>query len=444
MSFLTFVILAVSAGCASLPDLSRVTDQAPAGQQPKILSAKGILPPQKSKEILNRLQGAGHPTDLLERQEAILETMTGFPLTKGNKVILLIDGGATYTTMFKAIEGARDSINLETFEIDDDQMGRRFVELLLKKQGEGVQVNFMYDSKGSLTTPPTFFERMRKAGIQVVAVKLLSTHADHRKLLVVDGRLAITGGVNISQVYASTPFRGDHRKKPPLRWRDTDIEIEGPAVAEFQKMFVDLWLQQNGAPLPANRYFPTLKDEGNALVQAIGSAPGEMNRGTYISYILALSFAERSIHITSAYFIPDDHTLDALTEAARRGVDVKIILPSISDSALALNAMRYNYCELLQAGVKIYERRKALLHAKTAVIDGVWSTVGSTNLDYFSLSYNYELNAVILSRHFAAEMEQMFARDLAESREIRREKWQKRSILEKTKEFFAHMLSHFM
>jgi cardiolipin synthase len=187
-----------------------------------------------------------------------------------------------------------------------------------------------------------------------------------------------------------------------------------------------------------------MKEEGNALVRVIGSTPGTDNRITFIIYVSAITFAQNSIHLTNAYFIPDDQILDAFTAAARRGVDVKIILPSTTDSSLALNAARYNYSELLKAGVKIYERRKALLHAKTAVIDGVWSTVGSTNLDYWSLLSDDEVNTVVLSREFAVEIERMFARDLAESDEIQWEKWKKRPLSQKVKEAFAHLFAHWM
>ncbi|HEX7535120.1 MAG TPA: phospholipase D-like domain-containing protein, partial [Syntrophales bacterium] len=172
--------------------------------------------------------------------------------------------------------------------------------------------------------------------------------------------------------------------------------------------------------------------------------PGADNRITFIMYVAAIMFAEHSIHLTNAYFIPDDQVLKAFTDAAKRGVDVKIILPETTDSRLALYAARHNYSELLEAGVKIYERRNALLHAKTAVIDGVWSTVGSTNLDYWSLLNDDEVNAIVLSREFAAEMEKTFAKDLAESHEIKREEWNERSPFSQLREWFAHLFDHWM
>ena len=356
--------------------------------------------------------------------------------------------------MFKAIQSARDHINLETFIIDDDDVGRKFSDLLLKKQAEGVQVNLIYDSVGSYANPAAFFQRLRDGGIQVVEFNPINplkahgnwllAHPDHRKILIVDGKIAITGGINISSVYSSKLSGRDEDKGTPLPWRDTDVQIEGPAVAEFQKLFLDTWSKQNGPKLSERNYYPKMKEDGNALVRVVGSTPGADNRITFIVYVAAITFAEHSIHLTNAYFIPDDQILKAFTDAARRGVDVKIILPETTDSSLALYAARYNYSELLESGVKIYERRNALLHAKTAVIDGVWSTVGSTNMDYWSLLSDDEVNAIVLSREFAAEMEKTFAKDLVESHQIKREEWKERPLFSKMREWFAHLFDHWL
>jgi cardiolipin synthase len=215
-------------------------------------------------------------------------------------------------------------------------------------------------------------------------------------------------------------------------------------VAEFQKLFLDTWSRQNGPERSGRNYYPRMREDGSALVRVVGSTPGSDNRITFIVYVAAITFAEHSIHLTNAYFIPDDQILKAFGDAARRGVDVKIILPGATDSTLALYAAQYNYSELLESGVKIYERRNALLHAKTAVIDGVWSTVGSTNLDYWSLLSDDEVNAVILSPEFAAEMEKTFARDLAESHQIKWQEWQERPLFSKMREWVAHLFDHWL
>jgi cardiolipin synthase len=384
----------------------------------------------------------------------VVESVTESPLTKGNKVTLLADGQATYAAMFKAIQSAREHINLETFIYDDDDVGRKFADLLLQKQAEGVQVNLIFDSMGSFSTANAFFQRLRDGGIQVVEFNpvnpfkahghWLLAHPDHRKILVIDGKVAIAGGINISAVYSSRLSGRGKVKGEPLPWRDTDVQVEGPAVAEFQKLFFDTWHKQNGPNLSEPDYFPDLKEEGNALVRVVGSTPGQDNRITFIVYVSAITFAEHSVHLTNAYFIPDDQILDALTDAARRGVDVKIILPATTDYSMVIYASQYNYSRLLKSGAKIYERRNALLHAKTAVIDGVWSTVGSTNMDYWSLLSDDEVNAVVLNREFAAEMEKMFAMDLAESDQIQWEEWKKRPLFPRIREWFAHLFDHWL
>jgi cardiolipin synthase len=454
LSLLALFIIC-SSGCASLPNVSTMIAGTPATRQPpQINTARGVLSPEKSRAIMLKLQKSVEPTDILLRHTAVMEEVLESPLTKGNKVALLVDGKDTYAAMFKAMENAKDHINLETYIIEEDETGHRFIELLLKKQAEGVQVNLIYDSVGSFGTSAAFFQRLSDAGIQVVEFnpikplqfewKWLQGHPDHRKLLVVDGRIAITGGINISNVYSSTPFRRKRAAKAALPWRDTDVQIEGPAVAEFQKLFVDTWQRQTGPPLTSRDYFPVLKEKGNALVQAVGSNPGESNRNTFVVYVSAITFAEHSLHLTNAYFIPDEQILAAFTAAASRGVDVKIILPSTTDSWVVLHAQRHNYSALLQSGVKLYERRNALLHAKTAVIDNVWSTVGSTNMDYWSFLNNDEVNAVILSREVAGEMEKMFARDLAESRQIHLKMWRERPVLPRTMEWLAHLFARWI
>jgi len=433
-----------------LPNVSEMIDEAPTAEKPRqIVSSEGLLSPEKSKAIMERLKRSVEPTDILGRHTAVVESVTESPLTKGNKVTLLADGQATYAAMFKVLQNARDHINLETYIIEDDETGRKFAELLLQKQAEGVQVNLMYDSVGSMNTPASFFQRMSDGGIQVVGFNPINplkarkewglTHRDHRKILIVDGKAAIIGGINISKVYSSSPLKRKRNEKAPIRWRDTDIHIEGPAVAEFQKLFLDTWQKQRGPHLSGRNYFPDLKEAGNALVRVVGSTPGQDNRIPFIVYVSAITFAEHSIHMTNSYFIPDDQIVKALTDAASRGVDVKIILPGITDSQLALYAQRYHYSELLKSGVKVYEHSTSLLHAKTAVVDKVWSTVGSTNMDFLSLLNNDEVNAVILSHEFAVEMEKMFVRDLENSSQIQWDEWKKRPLLPRIREWFVNL-----
>lgn len=270
------------------------------------------------------------------------------------------------------------------------------------------------------------------------------TQRDHRKILIVDGEVAFTGGVNISGVYSKGSSAGRHRESSQLPWRDTHVRIEGPAVAEFQKLFLDTWARENGAELPERNYFPALKREGKALVRVVGNTPGQDNRATYNMYLSAITHAGHSVFLTSSYFVPNQDLVKALTDAAARGVDIKIILPGSSDTGSVFYAGRSFYTTLLKSGIKLYEHRQAILHAKTAVIDGVWSTIGSTNLDWWSLLRNDEVNVVILGSDFASKMEGMFARDLEDCNQISLAQWEERPLTERMREMLSHFFRYWL
>jgi cardiolipin synthase A/B len=447
-------------GCASLslPSEESIFRYSPTTEEvpPSIVGARRQLTAKESRSVMERLKRHSLPTDILERHITVEEAVSGVPLVLGNRVTLLIDAPATYAAMFKAIENAKDHINFESFIFSDDEIGRSFANLLLQKSAEGVRVNLIYDGYGSIGTSPTFFEHLRHGGVKVLAfnpinpLKLLLMgrwsliHRDHRKILVVDGSVAFTGGENVSSFYSRSASGIPVIKGEKLPWRDTDVQIEGPAVVEFQKLFLDTWKRQKGEELPNADYFPQLKHEGHDLVRVIDSTWGRKNRTIYMTYLSAITFASDTIHLTNAYFVPDKQTMQALTDAARRKVDVKIILPSQSDSKFVLYATRSHYSRLLKSGVKLYERRNALLHAKTAVIDGVWSTVGSSNMDLWSFLRNNEVNAVIFSPNFADQMEAMFQKDLDDSEEISSEKWERRSLGERMMELFSRPLAYWL
>ena len=402
--------------------------------------ANGPLTYQQSKAILERLKNGAEETSIFDRHLALEQGITGSPLMIGNQVTLLQDGLTTFDAMFETIRNAKDHINMESFTIEDDEVGNRFADALIEKQSQGVQVNLIYDSVGSLHTPKAFFERLREAGINILEfnpVNPLKAKAswnvnqrDHRKLLIVDGQTAFLGGVNISSVYSGGSFSQQASSRPEEKapWRDTHMQVEGPVVGEFQKLFLATWEKQKGAPLAQRNYFPQLANKGGDVVRAIGSSPDEAYTLMYATLISAIRSAETAVYLTNAYFVPDSQLLTALKEAAQRAVDVKIVLPSYTDSWLVLYAGRSHYEELLHAGVKIYERRGRLLHAKTALIDGVWSTIGSTNLDWRSFLHNDEVNAVIVGPKFGALMQAMFEKDLAASNAITLEQWNRRSI----------------
>lgn len=403
------------------------------------------------------------PADDVLRRHLLAERRlaAGGPLVGGNRLLLLKDGPETYAAMRAAIQGATDHINLESYCVEDDEVGRAFAELLLEKCAAGVEVNVIYDSVGAFLTPSTFFDRLRDAGARVIEFNpvnplavgkrdWLLNHRDHRKLLIVDGAIAFVGGINISEVYSSGSFTRRRRRPKPTRtrpsarpsgWRDTHLEIAGPAVAEFQRLFHDTWRRQDGPPLASAHHFPDLEPAGAGIVRAIGSRAGDDSVcEIYETLLDTMREATRRIYLTIAYFAPDLPLLDALKNAAARGVDVRIIMPATSDWWPVFHVGRSYYHTLLKAGVRVFERRGSVMHAKTAVIDGVWSTVGSTNLDWRSLYYNDELNAVVLGEDFAAHMERMFADDQAHSDEITLRQWRRRPLPVRALEWSARLI----
>ena len=458
----TLALAALAGGCSTLPEITPDMARAdPESVQFKTASGR-ILTPEQAKVVLQRLSGADQNPDSLARHLALEQEVSGEPLSLGNRVVLLENGPDTYAAMLSAIAAARDHIDMETYILEDDEAGRRFADALVAKQAQGVQVNLIRDGVGTLGTPTAFFKRLEDTGVAVLEFNPVNPLAaksgwevnqrDHRKLLVVDGQLAILGGINISSVYSggssSISGSGSRRSKADdkdrLPWRDTDLQIEGPVVAQLQKLFMETWEGQRGPALAPRNYFPTLPRRGKEVVRAIGSAPEEPFSQIYVTLISALNSAAAEILLTNAYFVPDPQLVDALIRATARGVDVKLIVPSVSDSSLVFHAGRSHYETLLAGGVKLYERREALLHAKTAVIDGVWVTVGSTNLDWRSFLHNQELTAVILGSEFGAKMREAFERDLAVSNQITLEVWRSRGVGTRAKEWFGRLWEYWL
>lgn len=433
----------------------------PMPQQVEFEDEHGPVSEARSDAILAQIERNHGDSEILLKHVAREQAINSLsPLVLGNKLTLLQNGPATYKAMFAAIREARDHINLETYIFDDDEAGREFSDLLLARQAAGVQVNIVYDGIGSLATPKAFFDRMRAGGIHVLEFNpvnpltentrpWLLNNRDHRKLLVVDGRVAFVGGINISATYSSAPGRRAHKRQdedatPKDGWRDTHIRIEGPVVAEFQKLFIATWNRQHGESLTTGTYFPVLKPQGDEIVRAIASKPDDAQSLIYLTLMSAIADAERTVHLTVAYFAPDPQLLKALTDAARRGVEVKLVLPSYSDSWPIFNLGRSYYSALLREGVEIHELRGAVMHAKTMCIDGVWSSIGSTNLDTRSFLHNDEVNAVILGSEFATQMEAMFAQDLKDSEAVSAARWKQRPLMYRLKEWAARLGAYWL
>jgi cardiolipin synthase len=454
--FLSLVLILLTTGaCSSLPDILGYIDDFPnsAGYL-TVVGSKGRMGPEESEAAV-ALQGPrGDPRSGLSRNLAVMESLGGSPVFAGNRVTLLNDGDATFQAMLTAIGSAKDHVNMETYIIDDDDVGRRFADLLIEKRAHGVTVNLIYDRLGSRRTPRSFFDRLKKGGVNIVEFNPLNPlrlpahevlyHRTHRKMLIVDGKSAFVGGVNIGSAYLRRRIPGEGGAAPSQLWRDTHLMVEGPAVTAFQELFFRTWTKQN-APLPGTgHYFPEVHETGDQMVQVVASTRGPESRICYMMYVSAIVHARRSVHLTQSYFAPDEQMMRALKDAARRGVDVKIVLPEYSDHGIVRHAGRWHYGELLDAGVKLYERSGVVLHAKTAVIDDSWSTICSTNLDLWSLVTNDEVNAVVIGPAFAEEMEASFQRDLLESKELLAGEWQHRPLPERARQFFAHLFEYWL
>jgi cardiolipin synthase A/B len=385
--------------------------------------------------------------------EQVIERLTETPLYRDNDVELLLDGPQTHGAMLEAIAAAEHHVHLETYIFLDDEVGTRFGQALAAKARMGVPVRVVYDSIGSRGVAGDFWLNLEEAGVEVREYNPpdpvqdqnpfdIDTR-DHRKLLIVDGRMAFTGGINIDRNYAR-PSDVVGGKSASSGWRDTHIRISGPAVAAFQQLFLGLW-ERLDAPLDEPPYAPPPSDldEGDTLVRVLGGVGGndEVSQ-VWVAYQAAAKVAADRIWITQSYFAPDDELTAAILEAAGRGVDVRILVAGFSDSQLLLNASRAYYSDLLQAGIKVFESQEQILHAKTMVVDGYWSTVGSSNLDYLSFLHNHEANAVVLGAEFAAELEDIFLADLEHAVAIQADTWRQRSLWQRTKELGSYFIRY--
>ncbi len=411
------VVVALS-GCAVEP---------PPGVSPDLLAAEVSADPARSLDLM-RQQG---------------ERFAHVPFLAGNRTELLVNGPASFAALAEAIRFARQRIDMESYEFDD-QAGGQFADLLLAARRRGVEVNLIYDAWGAHDTSNALFDRLRQGGVRVLEFNPMRPNSrvpidlndrDHRKLLCVDGSLAITGGVNISRVYENRP--GPTPPDPDDEaWRDTDVRIEGPVVAQFERYFMETWRRQKGPPLAEPPASPGPLPGGSS-VQAIDGAPDNGQPLIYRTLLAAMALSRKSVHLTTGFFVPTPAMLHGLEAAARRGVDVQVIMPGRSTSEAALAAGRANYGELLQAGVKLHEFQGRILHAKTAVIDGAWSAVGSSNLDWRSTVWNNEIDAIILGAGFGTQMEDVFRKDVAASKAIDLQAWRGRGLGERVDELKA-------
>jgi len=360
----------------------------------------------------------------------------------GNRLTFLREGGEAFRAMWEAIDSARRTVHLETYIFNSDRTGEEFARRLMVKARQGVSVRVIFDSMGSLDTDPVFLNRLKNSGVRLLEYHPVApwrpnwawARRDHRKILVVDGSVGFTGGVNISHVHAP-------RRDGGADWHDTHLRLEGPAAHELDRLFREVWFKETRSSFAlADRLEPL---PGGALVWVAANQEFLHRHRIRRACLNALRAARREVCIANAYFLPDRGIRRALAAAARRGVSVRILVQGRSDHPAVWHAGRRTHDRLLRSGVRLYEWPDSVLHAKTAVIDGAWCAVGSYNMDHRSLRHNLEVNLHILDRALAVKMQARFAEDMARSREIRLKDWRRRPWTDKLRERFWYLFRHF-
>jgi cardiolipin synthase A/B len=422
-----------------------------------VIAPQGALSEKAGEAALNRAaETTSRNTDVTQLLDAV-RTAVGTPFMTGNAARALIDGPQALDAIDAAIAGARHHIHIETYIFGDDAVGRKLAVLLKEKRAAGVEVRVLYDAIGSVSTPESFFADLRAAGIEVLAYRPLTpentvlilrmNNRDHRKIIVVDGEVGFTGGINISAAYSvSSKSRPGPAAGLESGWRDTHVRIAGPVVQQLQALFLATWVRAGGQlDATSPEYYPKVATAGTDPIAIVASdGDDESEASVYATYLAVVRLATRRIWLTQAYFAPNQQFIDALLDAVRRGVDVRVVVPGFTDSGLIFNAARSRYDELLKGGVRLYEQHEALVHAKTVVVDGVVSTVGSANLDMRSFIHNNEANALIVSRDFGQALEAVFERDLQASRELTLPEWRHRGVMPRLKESLSRLFSYWL
>ena len=363
-------------------------------------------------------------------------------LTENNRVTVLQNGRETFDSIILAIEEAKHHIHLEYYIVDDDHIGNLIRKLLIKKAQEGVKVRFIYDDVGCWSLPKHFIDSMTDAGIEAypflpVRFPLLTNkinYRNHRKIVVIDGKISFTGGLNIADRY----LQGSEELGI---WRDTHVRLEGEAVNSLQVIFLVDWFFVSDEIVQGPTYFPSPDITEHHLVQITASGPDSDWASIMQAYFAAISSAQSNIYITTPYFMPNESILTALKTASLSGLDVRIILPARSDSKMVFWSSRSYVIELLEAGIKIYFYQKGFPHSKLLLVDGVLCSIGTANLDIRSFDQNFEVSALIYDENITMELQRNYLLDLQNSSEITLEEWEKRRRWDKIRESVARIFS---
>jgi cardiolipin synthase len=368
-----------------------------------------------------------------------MSLLLGPPVESGNRYRVLLNGDEIFPSMLEGIRGATHTITFETFIYWSGEIGAQFAQALAEKARAGVAVHVLLDWVGCKKMDHRYLEELRRAGAEVIQYHKphwsglgRMNNRTHRKLLVIDGRIGFTGGVGIAQEWTGCA-------QDPKHWRDTHFRVEGPVVGHMQSVFLDNWIKATGNVLHGPKYFPEIRaavdgsaDEPNGLAHMFSSSPTNGADDMELMYLMAITAASRTLHLASAYFVPDGLAINALVEAARRGVRVKIVTPGKRiDTHTVREASRACWGDLLRAGIEIYEYQPTMFHCKLMVVDEYLVSVGSTNFDSRSFKLNDEANLNIYDREFARQQSAIFEADIAKSEHVTLEKWLRRPWTEK-------------
>jgi cardiolipin synthase len=372
-----------------------------------------------------------------------IEAHTDATITAGNHIDILLNGDQTYPAILSEIRRAKSTITFAEYMYEDGALAHEVAEAFAERCRAGVAAHILLDKHGSSKVPSDIVDTMKKAGCHVEYFrrvkaegiifpwKLLKiNYRNHRRIMVIDGRVGFTGGFGINEAWTGNG-------RTPEHWRDTNARIEGPVVKYLQAAFAENWLEMTGVALGGESYFPLLEPRGDVPAQIVKSSPTGGSFQSYMLFLLSISSAQKSILITNPYFIPDKVMTEALVKAAARGVRVVVLTPAKIDSQMTYTVSRGRYGPLLRGGVQIFEYQACLLHAKTMVVDGVWGTIGSTNFDNRSFALNQELNLTFYDRTVAARLEEIFHEDLKYAKQISYKEWKSRGLYERLVDLFA-------
>ena len=372
-----------------------------------------------------------------------VEAYASAPGSRRNSVQVLLNGDQIFPAQLAAIRSATQTITYAQYFYEEGPIPEEIAEAFAERCRAGVRAHVLLDGFGTLYMPARYVETMKTAGCEVATFRPLSpfslfalvgygksNHRNHRRILVVDGEVGFTGGSGVAP-----KWMGNGRVKG--HWRETDVRVEGLVVSSLQGAFAENWLEATGNVLGGEPYFPQHPRTGTIAAQVVRSSPSGGSFAMYTTFLLAMSSARQSIYITNPYFLPDGRMIRALTEARARGVRIVVLLPGAIDNNIVRHASRSKFGQLMEAGIEIYEYQAGLLHAKTMVVDGIWATVGSTNMDSRSFSLNDELNLVVYSVDIAGQLEKIFADDLAHSRKIDHEQWNRRGPIDRLLELLS-------